>query len=151
MFNASFLHLNAIFHFLCSYPILCWRCHLILNLGCLYSIANERSPKHQPPLGRQAAPALPGTLRTACWPYWACQTAALLFSSLTGEPVPAWGYAGSSGPIWIFQASVSPVCCSRAPPPPPSFNLLLVSFSLRMGPVGCQSVVRAAAAFRDLK
>lgn len=64
MFNALFLNLNSVFFISSTLtPISCLRCHLILNLGCLYSIANEPSPKHQPLLGRQEAPSLPGTLR----------------------------------------------------------------------------------------
>lgn len=125
-----------------SYPILRLRCHLILNLGCLYSIANEPSPKHQPPLGRQAAPALPGTLRlhvglTEPAKLQPCSSVVSQGSQCQPEVMQVLlGQFGSSR--LLFLPSVAP---------PPSFNLLLVSFSLRTGPVGCQAVMLAAAAF----
>lgn len=125
---------------------LCLRCHLILNLGCLYSIANEPSAKYQPPLGRQEAPALPGTLRLHVGlkepaKLQPCSSAASQGSECQPEVIQVLlGQFGSSRLLCLPSAA-------PPPPPPPAFNLLLVSFSLRTGPVGCQSVMPAAAAF----
>lgn len=150
MFNALFPNLNSVFHFFHSYPILCLKCHLILNLGCLYLIVNEPSPKHQPPLGRQEAPA-PSAWHSeaACWPYQRARLQHCSSAVSQGgkcQPEVMQVLLGQfRSPRLLFLPSAALV-----PPPPWLFNLLLVSFSLRKGPVGCQSVTHAAAAFWDL-